>query len=212
VTSGGAPRRPGRASRPPRGSGHDAAGAPASGRPPGRTYRIARRPWEFEQIHRLNYRTFVEEIPQHPPNPERRLVDGMLSRSTAFVCLEGRRLIGMVMLSGERPFSLDRKLPDLDAYLPAASKPCEVRLLMIEPSHRRGRVFAGLLVRAARWGRRQGYDLAVISATAHQMNLYRHLGFVPFGPPLGTAAAPFQGMYVTWDRVPETVRRLVEGA
>jgi hypothetical protein len=26
-------------------------------------FRIATEDWEFEQIHRLNYRTFVEEIP-----------------------------------------------------------------------------------------------------------------------------------------------------
>jgi hypothetical protein len=181
-------------------------------RRPRRIYRIAREPWEFEQIHRLNYRTFVEEIPQHPPNPEGRLVDHLMARSTPFVCLEGRRLIGMVMISGERPFSLDRKLPDLDSYLPPANKPCEVRLLMIKPRHRQGRVFGELLVRAARWGRSQGYDLALISAAVHQAKLYRHLGFVAFGPPIGTAQAPFQAMYVTWDRVPASVRRLVERA
>ena len=107
-------------------------------------------------------------------------------------------------------FSLDRKLPDLDAYLPAASKPCEVRLLMIEQGHRRGRIFAELLVRAARWGREQGYDLALISATVRQMRLYQHLGFIPFGPPIGTVQAPFCAMYVTWDRVPESVRQLIE--
>ena len=28
---------------------------------------------EREQIHALNYATFVEEIPQHAPNPSRRL-------------------------------------------------------------------------------------------------------------------------------------------
>jgi hypothetical protein len=139
------------------------------------------------------------------------LVDPLMARSTPFVCLEGGRLTGMVMISGERPFSLDKKLPGPDSYLPSASKPCEVRLLMIEPRHRRGRVFVELLVRAARWGRMQGYDLALISATMHQMKLYRHLGFVPFGPPIGTAQAPFQGMFVTWDRVPDRVRRLVEG-
>jgi hypothetical protein len=44
------------------------------------------------------------------------------------------------------------------------------------------------------------------------MRLYRHLGLVPFGPPIGTAAAPFQAMYVTWDRVAESVRRLIESA
>lgn len=182
------------------------------GHRPRRIYRIAREPWEFEQIHRLNYRTFVEEIPQHPPNPDGRLVDRLLARSTPFVCLEGRRLIGMVMISGERPFSLDRKLPGLDSYLPPAKKPCEVRLLMIEPRHRGGRVFGELLVRAARWGRRQGYDLALISATLHQIKLYHHLGFTPFGPPIGTAEALFQAMYVTWDRVPEPIRRQVERA
>lgn len=185
---------------------------PAARRAPRRIYRIAREPWVLEQIHRLNYRTFVEEIPQHPPNPHRLLVDPLLGRSTPFVCLEGRRLLGMMMISGERPFSLDRKLPDLDSYLPSPSTPCEVRLLMIEPGHRMGRIFGDLVVRVARWGRMQGYDLALISATVHQMKLYRHLGFVPFGPPIGTAAAPFQAMYVTWDRVAESVRRLIESA
>jgi len=36
-------------------------------------FRIADSAEEFEAIHRLNYRTFVEEIPQHPANPERRI-------------------------------------------------------------------------------------------------------------------------------------------
>ena len=180
------------------------------GQPAHRVYRIARHRWELEQIHRLNYRTFVEEIPQHPPNRDQRLVDSLMARSTPFVCLEDGRVIGMVMLSGERPFSLDRKLPGLDTYLPAGKKPCEARLLMIEPRYRNGRVFAELLVCAARWGRAEGYELVVISATLRQMKLYRHLGFVPFGPPIGTVEAPFQAMYATWDQVPEPVRRLVE--
>jgi GNAT superfamily N-acetyltransferase len=177
---------------------------------PRRVYRIARSRWEFEQIHRLNYQTFVEEIPQHPPNRDHRLIDPLMARSTPFVCLEGRRVIGMVMLSGERPFSLDRKLPALDMYLPAGKKPCEARLLMIEPRYRNGRIFGELLGRAARWGRAQGYELVLISATLRQTKLYRHLGFVPFGPPIGTIEAPFQAMYATWDHVPESVRRLVE--
>ena len=33
-------------------------------------FRIAAGDAEFEQIHRLNYRTFVEEIPQHQPQSE----------------------------------------------------------------------------------------------------------------------------------------------
>ena len=60
-------------------------------RRPRRIYRIAREPWEFEQIHPLDYRTFVEEIPQDPPNLDGRLVDRLMARTTPSVCLEGRR-------------------------------------------------------------------------------------------------------------------------
>ena len=59
-------------------------------------------------------------------------------------------------------------------------------------------------------GSEPGVHLALISATVHQAKLYRHLGFVAFGPPIGTARAPFQAMYVTWDRAPASVRRLVD--
>jgi hypothetical protein len=38
-------------------------------------FKVASEDSEFEQIHRLNYRTFVEEIPQHGPNPDCTLVD-----------------------------------------------------------------------------------------------------------------------------------------
>ena len=38
-------------------------------------FKYASEDHEFEQIHRLIYQAFVEEIPQHPPNPERRMVD-----------------------------------------------------------------------------------------------------------------------------------------
>jgi hypothetical protein len=39
-----------------------------------RVYKIATATAEFEAIYELNCRSFVEEIPQHPPNPRRRLV------------------------------------------------------------------------------------------------------------------------------------------
>ncbi len=31
----------------------------------GLIYKVADQDWEFERIHKLNYKTFVEEIPQH---------------------------------------------------------------------------------------------------------------------------------------------------
>jgi hypothetical protein len=38
-----------------------------------RRFRVADSAEELEAIHRLDDRTFVEEIPQHPSNPERRI-------------------------------------------------------------------------------------------------------------------------------------------
>ena len=78
------------------------------------TYKLAE-PSDFDAIHRLNYETFVEEIPQHAPNPERRLVDRFHTGNTYVVCFADERLIGMVCGRCERPFSLDRKVAEMDA-------------------------------------------------------------------------------------------------
>ena len=59
-------------------------------------FKIANEEWEFEAIHRLNYKTFVEEIPQHARNPEQRLVDKLHAENTYAICLSGDRLVGMV--------------------------------------------------------------------------------------------------------------------
>ena len=56
--------------------------------------------------------------------------------------------------------------------------------------------------------RGRGWDLAVASCTPSQMKLYRHMGFVPFGPLVGTAEAPFQPMYLTIEMFEERTRAL----
>lgn len=173
-------------------------------------FKVADQPWEFDQIYRLNYQTFVEEIPQHSPNPRKALIDRLLAKSVCFICLRDNLLLGMVAVCGERPFSLDAKLPDLDSYIPPGSKPCEIRLLAIERSHRGGPIFGGLLRCLVRFCRDAGYTVGLVSAARRQEKLYRHLGFVPFGPPLGTAAAPYQGMYLTWESLAETGRLLID--
>ncbi len=160
-------------------------------------YKVAAEAWEFEQIHRLNYRTFVEEIPQHPPNPERSLVDAFHAENTYIVAVRDAQLLGMVALRGNRPFSLDRKLRDLDAYLPSGCSPCEVRLLAVAPEHRRGPIFHGLVNRLLECVVQEGYDLALISGTVRQLRLYAHLGFVPFGPRVGSGEALYQPMALT---------------
>ncbi|HET7628690.1 MAG TPA: GNAT family N-acetyltransferase [Bacillales bacterium] len=160
-------------------------------------FKMASEPAEFEQIYRLNYKTFVEEIPQHERNEENRLVDRFDSESTYIIGLDGDRVVGMIAVRGNRPFSLDQKLENLDAYFPEGRKICEVRLLAVEKAYRNGRVFLGLARQLIDYCLEYGYDMAIISGTLREKKLYRHLGFVPFGPLVGTKEAPFQPMYLT---------------
>jgi aspartate aminotransferase-like enzyme len=170
----------------------------------GLLYKIASLESEFEQIHRLNYETFVEEIPQHGENPERRLVDKYHGENTYIICLDGDELAGMLAVRDKRPFSLDRKLPGLDSYLPPSRSLCELRLLSVKKERRYRKVLLGLFTSLASYCEEKKYDLAVISANVAQGKLYRNLGFVPFGPEVGSEGAMYQPMYLT----PESYYRM----
>ena len=161
--------------------------------------KIATEDWEFEQIHRLNYATFVEEIPQHRPRPDKRLIDKFHAENTYLICLAQRQLLGMVAMRDRRPFSLDHKLENLDAYLPQAQSLCEARLLAVKKAYRHRRVFYELLRMIVQYREERGYDLVLVSATLRQQKLYSHLGFVPFGPLVGAPEAQYQPMYLTLD-------------
>ena len=161
-------------------------------------FKIATEPSEFEQIYGLNYKTFVQEISQHHPNPTGVLVDQFDVENIYLIGLDGEDLAGMMAVRDKRPFSLDHKLENLDAYLPAGRRSiCELRLLAVDKKYRYGRVLYGLMEQLAHYSQQQGYDLAIISGIVRQQRVYRHIGFVPFGPLVGTAEARFQPMYLT---------------
>ena len=162
-------------------------------------FKVADLPAEFEEIHRLNYETFVQEIPQHSPNNAARLVDSFHDENTYIICKRGARLLAMIAVRGKRPFSLDRKVAKLDDYLPPNQSLCEVRLLSIRKDYRSGLILRGLLRRLYEHCEAQGYTLALISGVTRQLKLYRHIGFVPFGPVVGSGTASFQPMYITKD-------------
>jgi aspartate aminotransferase-like enzyme len=160
-------------------------------------FKIATEDWEFEQIHQLNYLTFVEEIPQHQPAETPRLVDKFHTENTYLICLSGDEVVGMVAARGRRPFSLDQKLPNLDSFLPPGRRPCEIRLLAVKKEFRHSQVFRGIIALMWQFGAEHGYNMGIISGTTRQQKLYRHLGFVPFGPLVGKGEAMFQPMYLT---------------
>lgn len=171
-------------------------------------WKIATEEEEFRQIFRLTYKTFVEEIPQHPANGDGILVDKFHGENIYLIALREERVVGMMALRPNRPFSLDSKVPDLDSYLPPHQKVVEIRLLSVDPSERGGTVLQGLLRLLMEVNREKQWDLAVISGTTRQLKLYRHMGFVPFGPLTGTEGAHYQPMYVSLDQFKENTGRI----
>jgi len=172
-------------------------------------YKIASEPWEFELIHRLNHKTFTEEIPQHAPNTDGRLVDKFHEENLYHIALDGNILVGMIAYRDKRPFSLDQKLPDLDRLLPPGQRPCEFRLLAVEKNYRHGPVFYRLFFCAAREGLSRGRTLGLISGTTRQLHLYERLGFKRFGSLVGTPDAPYQPMYMSLETIANHTARFL---
>ncbi|WP_372794573.1 GNAT family N-acetyltransferase [Pontiella sp.] len=172
-------------------------------------YKVANQDWEIDAVAQLNYKTFVEEIPQHQANADRKLVDKFHDENTYVICVQPAQkiLAGMIAFRDTRPFSLDEKLENLDAYLPPGRSLCEIRLLAVEEEFRYTRISQGLIATLVQHAIDCGHDLAVISGTVRQIKLYRFLGFEPFGPLVGTADAQYQPMYLTLEAYRELKTR-----
>jgi len=173
-------------------------------------FKVASTVQELEQIRALSYDTFVEEIPQHPTRSDRLHTDKFEGENTYFIGLDRGRLIAMMALRAQRPFSLDQKVEDLDGFLPSHRSPCELRLLSVRPEFRKSRTTAQLLALAWKECRERGFDLALISGTTRQTRLYERMGFEPFGPLVGTPGAYYQPMYLTLDRFQESLQSSLE--
>ncbi|MGI9535295.1 MAG: GNAT family N-acetyltransferase, partial [Thermodesulfobacteriota bacterium] len=161
------------------------------------TFKIADKEWEYSEIHKLNYETFVEEIPQHRINSDKYLVDKFNEENNYIICIKDNYVAGMIVIRDKRPFSLDGKLQNLENYLPESRSICEIRLLSIKKEDRKRKVIQGLFSYLAEYCEEKKYDLALISATTNQERLYKTLGFQPFGPLVGTNGAKYQPMFLT---------------
>jgi len=174
-------------------------------------YKIAEYDHEFEEIFRLNYETFVEEITQHQPNTERRLVDKFHNENTYIIALNSQNeLVGMVSIRGVRPFSLDYKIDNLDKYLPAKSIPCEIRLLAVRKKYRSTSVARKLIEQAGIEALKLGYEIGLISGIVERLPMYKKIGFVPFGDIVGKEGAYFQPMIINFDAFDSFVHRETE--
>ncbi|WP_075619272.1 GNAT family N-acetyltransferase [Paenisporosarcina indica] len=170
--------------------------------------KIARNESEFEAIAKLNYETFVEEIPQHEQHHSGKRTDAFHHENTYLIVLKGQQLVGMIALRDQRPFSLDRKIGPVENSLPQEAlkgKLCEIRLLSVRKEHRNGRVFFLLARALADYAYEKGYGAAVISGTVREMKLYGQLGFQAFAHTVGSEEAAFVPMFLTKERYEQSI-------
>jgi predicted N-acetyltransferase YhbS len=152
---------------------------------------------EIEQIHRLNYRTFVEEIPQHASDEQDRLVDKFHHKNTYFVAVCDQCVVGMISVHDQPPFSVASRLPDPAILERSDRTRMEVRLLAVEPAHRGGPLMIGLLWMALDYALER-YDEVYISGVTQRVPMYERLGFRPLGPAIADGAAAFVPMRVAF--------------
>ncbi len=164
--------------------------------------------WEFEQIFKLNYSTFVEEIPQHPANEEKKLKDKFHEVNEYIIAVNHNEVLGMICINDKRPFSLDKKLENIEKYLPEAKKIVEIRLLSVKKEARGSLIFFNLFNHIRSVCFEKGYDLAIISGTVLQERLYKKIGFIPFAHKVGTDKALYQPMYLTWEALDEYLTKI----
>jgi len=176
------------------------------------TFKIASEQSEFDQIHKLNYQTFVKEIEQYEDSESEILIDKFHKENTYIVCLKANKLVGMVAVRDKRPFSLDFKLKNLDSYLPAIDSICEIRLLAVKKESRNGVILRGLIQCAAEYCLSKKYNYAIISGIISQQKLYSRIGFIPFGPLVGTQKALFQPMYLTVESFEKSYKTLFKNS
>jgi predicted N-acetyltransferase YhbS len=162
---------------------------------------------EIEQIHRLNYRTFVEEIPQHVSCEPGRLVDKYHHKNTYFVAVCEQRVVGMISVHDRPPFSVASRLPDPAILARQDRTRMEVRLLAVEPAHRGGPLMIGLLWLALDHATGR-YDDVYISGVMERVPMYERLGFRPLGPAVADGSAAFVPMRVSFP-LDERVAQLV---
>ncbi len=173
-------------------------------------FKLASTKEDFTKIHKLNYDTFVEEIPQHTSNENGVLIDIFHDKNLYFMCLKEEKLVGMVAVNAMPPFSLERKLGNLSGYLPRIDGICEIRLLSIAKEYRKGKVIQGLLTVLGRYCLKKNYKLAIISGNVKEQRMYHKLGFVNFSSAVGTEVAKYQPMYLNLEDLSKRFKDLDE--
>ncbi len=170
-------------------------------------FQEAHSPEELEQVHRLNYQTFVQEIPQHADTGTGHLVDKFHDKNRYLIALKGEAVVGMMCWCDRPPFSIATRLSDPSILEAPGICPVEIRLMAVVPTERMSLVLPGLVWALYQQSKTMPWTHFVISGVVEQREFHAHLGFEPLGPPVGTGRAQFTPMWLPVGKLDETMAR-----
>jgi aspartate aminotransferase-like enzyme len=173
--------------------------------PGGLVFKQADKPWEFEQIHSLNYRTFVEEIRQYPPDGSGLLVDRFHDQNIYCIAVQDGRVLGMVAAHEGPPFSVETRLRDPSILASLKGPLLEVRLLALDRDCRHRMILAGLLWELYRYACERRYSHLIISGITGKARMYERFGFRALGPAVASGGASFVPMAMSLESPAEHV-------
>lgn len=164
-------------------------------------FKFADQEEEIGQIHRLNFQTFILEVPQYADRPDSFLVeqyriDKYHARNKYVICKKGEKLIGMLSVCDVPPFSIASRLPDPAILTQPGIVPAEIRLLAVLPEERKTVVSMGLFWYLLQHSQSQPWTHFFISGLTGQIKLYRQMGFEDLGPPVPSHKVSFIPMMV----------------
>lgn len=174
------------------------------------TLKVAGTPDDFRQIHRLNYQTFVREIPQHADPGNGKLVDKFHKKNLYILAKRAGRVVGMVAVHDEPPFSVAAKLDDPSVIASGGWRPLEVRLLAVEPGERHRVVVGALMWALFRYAAVTRHTHLLISGIVERVDMYERLGFRALGPAKESGGASFVPMAMEVDRLSGEIRHGIE--
>lgn len=173
-------------------------------------FKFAESDEEIAQIHKLNYETFVREIPQHHDNGTGQLVDKYHDKNHYIIAKKDDEIVGMLCANGVGPFSVESRLSDPSIITSDGKKPVEIRLLSVKPEERHSAVVNGLVFALFQFANDAGYTHFVISGVVEQEKFYEHIGFTALGPAVGQGRAQFIPMIVSLPEVERKMKRTMQ--
>ena len=171
------------------------------------TFKIADRPQEFDQIHRLLHRTFVVEIPRYEDPGTDYLVDKFHDRNVYVIALRNGRVCGMIAVHDQPPFSAAAAIEDPGILDRLGPRMIEARIFAVEPQERLGVAFPGLACSVYEYAKANRYGHIVITGLAVRQAMYQRMGFQPLGPPVLRGREHFIPMVLDLSQIPKKAKR-----